>query len=184
MKKLMTIFATALIAVVAFAAPASAQDEAVIGTVESDPASVPEAGMYDLTATGSGFIPDTDIILVACTSPADTLVPGVSDLDEIVAAGNAISPLEDCDIANAVQVTVDSDGNWSESATVEVGDNFFFSAGALDGSQAGATWIAITDPAMAELAVTGAESWIIALFGAALLAVGALTLGGARRFNA
>ena len=38
---------------------------------------------------------------------------------------------------------VDGNGGWSAELTAEVADNFFLSAGALDGSQAGATWVAI-----------------------------------------
>ncbi len=181
MKKLLTMLA-AIVMVAAFAAPAGAQDT-VTGTVEADPATVPAAGEHTLTANGSGFIPDTTILLGACTSPADTLVPGVSSVDEITEAALAIDALVDCDLATALNIEVDGDGNFSAEWTGEVGDNFFFSGGALDGSQAGAVWVPIVDPAAAELAVTGAESWMIALFGVALLAVGALSLRGARRMD-
>lgn len=150
MKKLL-IVAVALTALFAFSVPAGAQD-AHIGTIAGDPASVPEAGEYELTATGTDWLPDTDILLVSCISPADTLVPGVSELDEIVAAGQAITATVDCDLASAVPVSVDGDGGFTATLTAEVGDNFFFSAGALDGSQAGATWIPIVDPAAAAAA--------------------------------
>lgn len=181
MKKIVSAFAALLLAVLAFAPAAGAQDTH-IGTVESDPASVPEAGEYTLTATGSDFLPDTDILLVACTSPADELVPGVSTIEEITAAGFAISPIADCDIANAAQVSVDSDGAFSEELTVTVGPNFFFSAGTIDGTQAGAAYVPIVDPAVAaQLAVTGVDSGLLAGAGAALVLMGAVAVRASRK---
>jgi hypothetical protein len=181
MKKTLTAFAAALLLVMTFSSAAGAQDTH-IGTVESDPATVAEAGEHTLTANGSAFLPNTDLLVVACTSPADELVPGVSDLETITAAGFAISPLENCDIANAVQVSTDDDGSFSTELTAEVGANFFFSAGTLDGSQAGATWIPIVDPAAAgQLAVTGVDSGLLAGAGAALIAMGAFAVRTAGR---
>ena len=177
------------------AGTAQAQD-AVIGTVTSDPATVSAPGEYAMTATGADFIPDTSVLLVACVSPADTLVPGASDLEEITAAAAEISALVDCDIANAQNVEVDSGGAWSASLTATVGDNFFLSAGALDGSQAGATWIAIVPAAPAttdaddaeeeedaELAETGVETGLLAVIGTAVLAAGVLVTREGRRFR-
>lgn len=147
MKKLF-IVAIAALSLMAMTSPVAAQD-AHIGTIQADPPFVPEAGEYDLVAAGTGWLPDTEILLVKCISPADTLVPGESSTDDIVAAGGAIAPLADCDLGSAVPVTVDGDGNFTEQLTAEVGDNFFFSAGALDGSQAGAAWIPVTaDPSI------------------------------------
>lgn len=146
MRKALIAMVAMVLASLSLVGTASAQD-AVIGTVTADPAQVPEAGEYTFSATGAEFIPDSQILLVACVSPADTLVPGVSDLEEITAAANAIDALADCDIAAAQNVEVDSEGAWSAELTAEVGDNFFLSAGALDGSQAGATWIPIVGEA-------------------------------------
>jgi len=148
MRKLFVALVALVLASLSLAGTAQAQD-AVIGTVTAEPASVPEAGEYTMTATGSDFIPDTAILLVKCISPADTLVPGASDLEEITAAAQAISPLADCDIAAAQNVEVDGDGGWTAELTADVGDNFFLSAGALDGSQAGATWVPIVGAAAA-----------------------------------
>lgn len=196
MRKLLTALLAVLVASLSFMGAAGAQD-AHIGTVESDPASVPEAGEYTLTANGSDWLPDTSILLTACVSPADTLVPGVSTLDEIVAAAGEISPLEHCDLATAAPIDVDSDGNFSAELTATVGDNFFFSAGALDGSQAGATWIPIVDPAAAaaaaddaaeeepaeeeDLAETGVETGLLAVVGTAVLGAGVMVAREARR---
>lgn len=146
MRKALFALVAMVLASLSLAGTASAQD-AVIGTVTGDPAQVPAPGEYTMTATGADFIPDTQILLVACISPADTLVPGVSTLEEITAAATAIDALADCDIAAAQNVDVDSNGAWTAELTAEVGDNFFLSAGALDGSQAGATWIPIVGEA-------------------------------------
>lgn len=181
MKKILSAIAAAALLLVTFATAAGAQD-AVVGTVTSDPATVAEAGEHTVTASGSGFVPDSVLLLGSCTSPADELVPGVSSTEEITEAAGAIDPLANCDLANALQVTTDGDGNFTEDVTAEIGPNFFLTAGTLDQSQAGAVWIPIVDPeAAAALAVTGAESSTLALVGAALLAVGMVAVAGARR---
>ena len=196
MRKFVIALAAVLIASLGFVGTAGAQD-AHIGTIEADPATVPEAGEYTLTANGSGWLPDTSILLTACVSPAETLVPGVSDLETVVAAAGRIEPLSHCDLATAVPIDVDSDGNFTAELTAEVGDNFFFSAGALDGSQAGAAWIPIVDPAAAaaaeeeaaeeepaeeeELAETGVETGLLAVVGAAVLGAGVMVGREARR---
>lgn len=198
MRKLLSAMVAMVLVSLSLAGTAQAQD-AVIGTVTSDPATVPAPGEYTMTATGADFIPDTSVLLVACVSPADTLVPGSSDLAEITAAAGEISALVDCDIANAQNVEVDSGGSWSASLTATVGDNFFLSAGALDGSQAGATWVAIVPAAAAttdaddadaeeeeedaELAETGVETGLLAVIGTAVLGAGVLVTREGRRFR-
>ena len=181
MKKILSAIAAAALLLVTFATAAGAQDQ-VVGTVTADPATVPEAGEHTFTVSGSGFLPDSDLLMGSCTSPADELVPGVSTEEDIAAAGAAINPLENCDLANALAVTTDADGNFEAELTAEIGPNFFVSGGTLDTSQIGGTWIPIVDPeAAAALAVTGAESSTLALVGAALLAVGMVAVAGARR---
>lgn len=207
MRKALVAMVAMVLASLSLVGTAQAQD-AVIGTVTADPATVPAAGEYTMTATGSDFIPDTAILLVACISPADTLVPGVSDLEEITAAATAINALADCDIANAQNVEVDGDGAWSAELSATVGDNFFLSAGALDGSQAGATWIAIVPEAPADdaaddadaddaeeaedaeeeeaepaLADTGVETGLLAVIGTAVLGAGVLVAREGSRFR-
>ena len=203
MRKALAAMVAIVLASLSMAGTAQAQD-AVIGTVTSDPATVPAAGEYTMTATGADFIPDTSVLLVACVSPADTLVPGVSELEEITAAATAINALADCDIANAQNVETDGAGGWTAELTAEVGDNFFLSAGALDGSQAGATWIAIVpeaaaddaaddeadaeedagdDEAAADLADTGVETGLLAVVGTAVLGAGVLAVREGRRFR-
>lgn len=205
MRKALAALLAIVLASLSLAGTASAQD-AVVGTIVSDPQTVPEAGEYTLTATGSEFIPNTAVLLVKCVSPAPTLVPGQSDLEEITAAALEIDALADCDIGAAQNVEVDSDGGWTAELTAEVGDNFFLSAGALDGSQAGATWVAVVpegagDPADveaadeeaaaddeeaddAELADTGVETGLLAVIGTAVLGAGVLLAREGRRFRA
>lgn len=210
MRKFLAAFVAVFVASFGFVGAAGAQQ---IGTVESDPATVPEAGEYTLNASGSDYLPDTDILLGSCTSPADTLVPGVSTPEEITAAAGAIDPLADCDLASAQTVSVDADGNWSAEVTAEIGDNFFLTGGALDGSQQGATWIPIVDPAAADaaeeepaeeeaaeeepaeeeaaeeepadeaLADTGVETGLLAVVGFAVAAGGAMVVREARRHD-
>lgn len=200
MRKALIVLVAMVLASLSLAGTAQAQD-VVIGTVVAEPATVPEAGEYTMTATGSDFIPDSSVLLVKCISPADTLVPGVSDLEEITAAATAIDALTDCDIAAAQNVDVDSDGAWSAELTAEVGDNFFLSAGALDGSQAGATWVAIVpeaattdaddsedaedaeEEAEEDLAETGVETGLLAVIGTAVLGAGVLVTREGRRFR-
>lgn len=205
MRKALVAVLAIILASLSLVGTASAQD-AVVGTIESDPATVPEAGEYTMTATGSDFIPDTAILVLKCVSPADTLVPGVDDLESITAAALEIDPLADCDIAAAQNVEVDGDGGWTAELTAEVGDNFFLSAGALDGSQAGAVWIPVVpagaaDDAAAddeaaddeeeaaddeeeELAETGVETGLLAVVGTAVLGAGVLLAREGRRFRA
>lgn len=182
MKKALAALAAAVLLLISFAGVAGAQDS-VIGTVVSDPATVPEAGEHTVTATGSGYLPDSDLLLGSCTSPAAELVPGVSTPEEITAAAGEISPIVHCDLATALSITTDGDGGFSQEVTANIGPNFFLSAGALDQSQAGAVWIPIVDPDAPALAATGANSSTFALLGAALLAMGFVAVSGARRFE-
>ncbi len=184
MKKALVALLVAAMTILGMSGVATAQDEeeTVVGTVESDPPAVPAAGEYTVTATGAGFIPDSTILLGSCQSPADTLTPGVSSVEEITAAAGAIDPLANCDLANALTITVDGDGAFEEEVTAEIGDNFFLTAGTITGApQAGAVWIPIVDPAAAQLAVTGVESSHLALMGVALVLFGAVAVQAGRR---
>ncbi len=185
MRKLLATLSVLFAVGFVFAAPASAQDP-VIGSITADPPIVPEAGTYDITANGTDFIPNSDILLSKCVAPGDALVFGEASTEDITAALGAAAAdiLGNCDVANAVPVTTDDNGAFSATFEgAEVGDNFIIAAGTLDGSQQGGTWVPIGDPAAAELAVTGVDSWTITLFGIGLLALGAGALYGSRRFE-
>ncbi|MGI9607052.1 MAG: hypothetical protein ACR2P0_13025 [Acidimicrobiales bacterium] len=188
MRKILATLAVVMIAAFAFAAPAAAQDEGdeegpVIGSITVTPPAVPAAGEYEVTANGAGYIPDTTILVGTCTIPGDPLVLGVATLEQ-VSEGLGSMGITDCDLATASTVFVESDGTWELEKTVTVGDNFAFTAAAIDQSQQGATWLPVGDPALlATLAVTGVESWGLALIGIGMLALGAAALAGSRRFN-
>ena len=184
MKKMLSALAIVAMLVLSVGGTAAAQDEeeTVFGLVTSDPVTVPAAGEHTVTASGVDFIPDSTILLGSCVSPADTLVPGVSTEEEITAAAGAIDPFADCDIANALTVQTDGDGAFSAEVTATIGDNFFLTAGTITGPpQAGATWIPVVDPAAAQLAVTGAESGVLAGAGVAMIALGAVAVHRSRR---
>ena len=186
MRKLLATLSVLFAVVLVLAAPAGAQDETVIGSVEVNPPLVPEAGTYDLEVTGTGFIPDTDVVVGTCTAPGDTLVFGESSTEEITAAVSETLTgfTTNCDLANLVTASVDSSGNVTATFSgATVGDNLIVGVGALDQSQGGGTWVPIGDPAAAQLAVTGVDSWTVTLFGIGLLALGAGALYGSRRFE-
>jgi len=186
MKKILAALATSALLVVTFASAAGAQDT-VVGTIVPDPATVPEAGEYTITVNGSGFIPDTPIVVGTCTGAGDVLVAGVASDEDIAAMlTETMAGLADnCDLATLASVDVDGDGNFLQDFTATVGDNFVIAGGALDLSQAGGTWIPIVDPAAAEaaaeLAVTGVQSTTILLVGATLLVLGMVAVAGTRR---
>lgn len=190
MRKLFLALMVLVLAGVGLAGTASAQD-AQLGTVTADPQTVPAPGEYTFAATGAGFIPDTDILVLKCTAPGDALVPGAS-VEEITATALMIDPLADCDVGAAQNVAVDSDGNWTASLTAEVGDNFFLSAGDLAGTQAGVTWVPIIpepeaiseEPAAdEELPNTGVETTLMGVIGVAVLGAGVLVAREARRLS-
>lgn len=174
--------ATVLLAIILLVAPAGAQ-ETQLGSLISIPNNVPTAGEYTITADGLGFIPDTEIVLAACTATED-LVLGITTDDEITeiltATGAAFT--EVCDLANLTPAAVDSEGHFNQEVTVTIGDNFVLIAGALDQSQGGAVWIPVLDSsAAAQLAVTGAHSWSVAIAALAAILAGFGLLVASRR---
>lgn len=181
MRTLTLALAIAVMTILALGAPAGAQD--VIGELVADPETVPEAGEYEITASASGMIPDTDVLLGVCVSPAAELVPGVSTEEDVIAAAVAIEIIADCDIANALLVSVDSSGNFSETVTVTVGPNTFLSAGDVAGTQAAAVWVPIVSAQPTLLADTGAETSLLLLVGLALIGLGGLAMLVSRRFD-
>lgn len=196
MRKVLIAVVAIVVASLSLTTAAEAQDDVVQGTVVADPATVPEAGEYTFTATGSEFIPDSSVLVLKCVLPGDL----VTTVEGAVAAAANLNPLADCDIASAQNVAVDGDGGWTAELTAEVGDNFLLSAGALDGSQAGGAWVPIVPAAAeeepaeeeaeaeeapaADLADTGVETGLLAVVGAAVLGAGVLVTREGRRFKA
>jgi len=182
MRKILSVLAVALLTLLATTGTVAAQDEPVVGTVTSDPATVPEAGEQTVTASGEGFIPESTILLGSCTSPADTLVPGTSSEEDVLAAAVAIDPFADCDIAGALTIETDADGAFTAEVTAEIGPNFFLTAGTISGPpQQGAIWVPIVPEGAAQLAVTGVDSGVLAGAGVALIAMGAVAVRRSRQ---
>ena len=141
-------------ALIAMAAPAAAQ------SITADPPSVPEAGTYDFTVSGTGF------------SDAGFLLPCPG------ANGDPAAIAEDsCDVAN---LTGYDAGDWSLDVTYDVpAEGLVLVAGNAAQTESSATVITIGDAA--DLPNTGANTNAYLIAGL-VLAVGAATLvvGGRR----
>jgi len=148
-----SLFRVALVfaALVAFAAPASAQ------SIQADPPAVPEAGTYDFTISGTGF-----------SEPGFVLpCPGANgDPAQI----NETS----CDVA---ALTPYSDGEFSVSVTYDIpAEGLVVVAGNAAQSESGATVIVVGD-----LPNTGSNTNLYVTVGLVLAAAAAaLVLGGRR----
>ena len=153
-----TIVRVALVfaALIALAAPAAAQ------SVSVDPPSVPEAGSYDFTVSGSGF---TDSgFLLPC--------PGAN--------GDPAAIAEDsCDLTSLTPYPA---GDWSLSVTYDVpAEGLVLVAGNAAQTESGATVITIGDAG--DLPNTGANTNVYLITGL-VLAVGAAALvAGGRRLQ-
>ena len=101
-KLLVSAFAVALVAMLALAPAAQAQD---VPLAQADPAFVEAAGEYEFTITGSGWIPG-----------ALALVPCSVNSYEALAAGGA----EACDTASLTIASAGADGTFSVTATYTV----------------------------------------------------------------
>ena len=88
-----------------------------------DPPTVPDFGFYTFSLTGSGFTPNSQVFLVVCTAPGDALTPDTSQA-ELVAAMAQITQ-DDCDLANAIPVTVGPRGSFDAKAEGTVGATNF-----------------------------------------------------------
>jgi len=190
MKKTMIALATVvamLMTMMAAATPAYAQGDQ---TITSDPASVEEAGEYELTVTGSGY--SEPAFLLPC--PGANGDPAAMDEDS-------------CDTGNLTPVTPDGDGNWEATVTFEipaeglvivagnvaqtevgltaVGVGAMEDSGAMEESteDSGAMEESMEETAAAEddsLADTGNEALFVAVIGLTALLAGALFLNSKR----
>lgn len=162
-----------LVAVVAMATPAHAQEQ----TITSDPASVEEAGEHELTVTGAGY-----------TGPAFLLpCPG--------AGGDPTAIAEDsCDTGALTPVTPDDDGNWEATVTFDIpAEGLVMVAGNAAQTEVGATVVMVgaMEEAMEEsesmeddsLADTGNEAIVFALVGLTALMAGVMFLNTRREFS-
>lgn len=144
-------------ALIAMAAPAAAQ------SISADPPSVPEAGSYDFTISGSGF---TDAgFLLPC--------PGAN--------GDPAAIAEDsCDVAN---LTAYEAGDWELDVTYDVpAEGLVVVAGNAAQTESSATVITIGEAA-AELPNTGANTNLYLMVGFVLAAGAAALVVGGRRMQ-
>lgn len=153
-----TVVRVALVfaALIAMAAPAAAQ------SITADPPSVPEAGSYDFTVSGSGF---TDAgFLLPC--------PGAN--------GDPAAIAEDsCDLANLAPYDA---GDWSLSVTYDVpAEGLVLVAGNAAQTESSATVITIGDAG--ELPSTGANTNAYLITGLVLAVGAAAFVAGGRRLQ-
>jgi len=188
MKKTMIALATVVamlmtmvMTVTAAATPAFAQGDQ---TITSDPASVEEAGEYELTVTGSGY--SEPAFLLPC--PGANGDPAAMDEDS-------------CDTGNLTPVTPDGDGNWEATVTFEIpAEGLVIVAGNVAQTEVGLTAVGVgameestedsgameesmEETAAAEddsLADTGNEALFVAVIGLTALLAGALFLNSKR----
>lgn len=185
MKKLALIATVAMAAMLLLvAAPASAQEGE---SISADPASLPaEAGSYDVTITGSGWVGAPDGLFVSVCSGAEGGDSATID------ATNALTVCPTL-VVDGGRGSPDGDGNFSYDLSVTVDDaaiangQIAILAGEL---AAGSPWsagvnIAVGADDMADdmMADTGTESGLIAIIGASVLLAGLFAVGLGRRLH-
>ena len=143
-------------ALIAMAAPAAAQ------SITADPPSVPEAGSYDFTVSGSGF---TDAgFLLPC--------PGANGDPAAIAA-------DSCDVGNLAPYDA---GDWSLNVTYDVpAEGLVLVAGNAAQTESSATVITIGDAG--ELPTTGANTNAYLITGLVLAVGAAAFVAGGRRLQ-
>jgi len=166
-KILVAALGVSLVAMLALAPVAQAQ---AAPTAVGDPLFVEAAGEATITLTGSGWIPG-QLALVGCNS---------SNYAELIAGGS-----DDCDLGSLAFATADADGNFSADYTLEIdadGRCIGIGGGEAFAEQGGGFCVGVGAPVPPPGAAnTGAESGLIAIIGAAVLAAGALVVGMSRR---
>ena len=153
-----TIVRVALVfaALIALAAPAAAQ------SVSADPGSVPEAGSYDFTVSGSGF--SEDGFLLPC--------PGAN-------GDPAAIDETSCDLTALTPYTA---GDWSLSVTYDVpAEGLVLVAGNAAQTESGAT--VITIGAAGDLPNTGINTTAYLITGLVLAVAAAALVAGGRRLQ-
>ena len=162
-KLLVSAFAVALVAMLALAPAAQAQD---VPLAQADPAFVEAAGEYEFTITGSGWIPG-----------ALALVPCSVNSYEALATGGA----DACDTGALTLATAGADGTFSVTATYTVPEDGMcigIGGGAGFTEQGGGYCVGVGAPILPN---SGSESAMVAIIGAAVLAGGAMIVLSTRR---
>ena len=170
MKKVKLLIAALLVALVASLALAPAANaQPAIRSILADPMFVDAGGEATFTVTGSGW-ESAMIAVLPCV--------GSTNYEEAAANG-----ADACDLGALTIVPNAGDGTFSVEVTYDVpAAGMCIGAGDLDQTEAGSFCIGIGAPVPPPGAAnTGAESGLIAIIGAAVLAAGALVVGMSRR---
>ena len=162
-KLLVSAFAVALVAMLALAPAAQAQD---VPLAQTDPAFVTEAGEQEFTITGSGWIAGA-VAIVPCS---------VNTYEDLAAGGP-----DSCDTGNLSIATAGADGTFTATVTYDVPEGGMcigIGGGAGFTEQGGGYCVGVGAPILPN---SGSESAMIAIIGAAVLAGGAMIVLSTRR---
>ena len=101
----------------------------------ANPATVPSAGQYTFTVTGSGWNPGLSVNVIVCTSP-NPITSGMSQ-QQIDQATAPISqnPFGHCNIGSLVVATAGSNGSFTISWTANIGPNAVLAGGDIARTQ-------------------------------------------------
>ena len=170
MTKTKLIFIGLAVALVGFmfAGSASAQDQ----TLTADPASVPEAGTYDITLNGAGYT----------ISSANFVQCGTSDMDAITGPAGGAGLIAECGGFGSA-VDLEADGTYSTTVEgVEIGeDGVAFGLFELVADGEGA-FVAV-EIGEAMLAETGVETSVLVIIGTGIALAGLMVFGLSRRLR-
>ena len=170
MTKTKLIFIGLAVALVGFmfAGSASAQDQ----TLTADPASVPEAGTYDITLNGAGYT----------ISSANFVQCGTSDMDAITGPAGGAGLIAECGGFGSA-VDLEADGTYSTTVEgVEIGeDGVAFGLFELVADGEGAFVSVEIGEAM--LAETGVETSVLVIIGTGIALAGLMVFGLSRRLR-
>jgi len=169
MKKIKLLIAALGVALVASLALAPAAQAQETHPVMADPLFVAGAGEATFVVTGSGW-PEGAVALLPCE--------GSTNYEEAAANG-----ADACDLGQLTMAMAGADGTFSSSWTYNIpAAGMCIGAGTLDSAHVGTICIGIGAPVPPPGSPdTGAESGLIAVIGAAILAAGALVVGMSRR---
>ena len=170
MTKTKLIFIGLAVALVGFmfAGSASAQDQ----TLTADPASVPEAGTYDITLNGAGYTLSS-VNFVQC---------GTADMDAITGPAGGAGLIAECGGFGSA-VDLEADGTYSATVEgVEIGeDGVAFGLFELVADGEGAFVTVEIGEAM--LAETGVETSVLVIIGTGIALAGLMVFGLSRRLR-
>ena len=152
MKRIMALTAAAsLLALLALASPAAAQDGP---TLSADPAAVDGPGTHSFTLTGSGWTAGLLVFVVPCTYSGDQLTTA-TPAEEMATVLGALGQ-DACVLAPMGSATVGADGTFTVEVTHDVPANFAFGAGDAASTESGAAPVLFIAEDMDDMAPEGA----------------------------